>query len=173
MTTNPLNIADTLRMNYYRFPSLIPQILKDTSLLACEPPELRSVTPEENSVIIRWKPSQKTMRRLPFQYVIYRFINGQVDYTDGKNIIAILGHDSKDLAWRDTTVVTDISYTYAVTVVDCGQNESLSSEAYTIGTKTQNPKKTDSKPTKPNDSKPVEKKKKDSCWRRFWRGIFG
>lgn len=180
LTSNPLNIADTLRMNYYRYPSLIPQIIKDTSLLTCEPPELWSVRPEESNVVVRWKPSQKTTRRLPFQYVVYRFVNGQVDYTDGKNIIAIVGHESKELVWRDSTVVSDISYTYAVTVVDCGQNESLSSDAYTIGTKAQNPSTAEVKPAKPNkkptsvpDSKNNSTKKKDSCWRRFWRGVFG
>jgi uncharacterized lipoprotein YddW (UPF0748 family) len=177
LTSNPLNIADTLRLNYYRYPSLLPQILKDTSLLACEPPELRSVTPENNDVIIRWKPSQKTTRRLPFQYVVYRFINGQVDYTDGKNICAILGHDTKELSWRDTSVVRDVSYTYAVTVVDCGQNESPSSDAITIG---KTPPNTSTAVVKPSKTKPIEPttpkkepKKKDSWWRRFWRSIFG
>ena len=178
LTTNLLSIGDTFRMNYYRYPSLLPQIIKDTALLACEPPELRSVTPEENAVVIRWKPSLRTTRRLPFQYVLYRFTNGQVDYTDGKNIIAIVGHDSKDLAWRDTNVVRDINYTYAVTVIDCGQNESPSSDAISIGKKLENTatvEPTPSKPTKPIDPnfKNGEKSKKVSCWRRFWRGIFG
>jgi uncharacterized lipoprotein YddW (UPF0748 family) len=173
LTSNLLNIADTLRLNYYRYPSLLPQIVQDTSLLACEPPELRSVRPEENNVMIRWKPSQKTTRRLPFQYVIYRFINGQVDFTNAKNIIGIVGHDTKELQWVDKTVVPDISYTYAVTVVDSGHNESPSSDAITIGNAPELPSVVDVKPVKPEPNpKSGEKTKKESCWRRFWRRIF-
>ena len=133
LTSNLLGIGDTLAYNYYRFPALPPEVLKDTSLLECDAPELRNVIAENGQSVIRWKPSRKTQKRQPFQYVVYRFDNGNVDFTNGRNILSIIPFDSKDLTYLDKNVVNEDLYTYAVTVVDCQYHETPSHDAISVG----------------------------------------
>ena len=118
ITNNPLGISDTFRNNYFSNPALIPQVVRDTTLLACEAPELRDVIAKDGQVLIRWNPSRATERRYPFQYIIYRFENGQVDFTNSKNIIATVPYASKRLEYFDKTIEEGKAYTYGVSVMD-------------------------------------------------------
>lgn len=168
LTNNLLGFGDTLANNYYRYPALVPEVLKDTSLLECDAPELRQVIAENNKAIIKWKPSQKTTKRLPFQYVVYRFDNHQVDFTNGRNIRTLVPHDSKELSFVDKDVLTDMSYTYAVTVVDCQNHETPAYDTITIG-KPYVPPVIDSGNKVTTNTKSVKKKKKKSLWCRIFR----
>ncbi len=169
LTNNLLGIGDTLTNNYYRYPAIPPQVFKDTSLLECDAPELRQVIAENNRAIIKWKPSRRTVKRQPFQYIIYRFDNHNVDFTDGKNIRTIIQHDEKDLMYVDKNVMNDVSYTYAVTVVDCQHRETPAEDTITLG----KPYKLHPPPPSrvdvhKNNQKEVKKKK-----RGFWSRLFG
>lgn len=169
LTNNRLGVSDTLAKNYYRYPAITPEVLKDTSLLACDPPELRQVIAENNQATIKWKPSAKTQKRLPFQYVVYRFDNHKVDFTDGRNIKALIPHDSKELTYIDKEVLTDETYTYAVTVVDCLHHETPTDDMITIGKTPPSPPIVDNTGKVTTQSKSVKKEKKKS----FWCRIFG
>ena len=171
LTSNPLGIADTLRNNYYNFPALTPQVIKDTSLLACEPPELRDVTASNGEVFLRWKPSRATQRRHPFQYAIYRFENNIIDFTNGRNILTLIPYDSKHLEYIDKNVEEDMAYTYAITVVDCQNEETPAEEVYQIGENisSQMPDITSKVSTKTKKAK-VKKKKRCGFFRRLFGG---
>jgi uncharacterized lipoprotein YddW (UPF0748 family) len=168
LISNRLGIADTLRNNYYQFHALTPEVIKDSSLLACDPPELRQVYAENGRATIRWKPSRETEKRLPYQYLVYRFKMGKVDFRDGRNIVGIIPSDQKDLVFHDNGAIPDETYLYAVTVVDCQHRETppddlvVNKEAYgqTIG----------SNQTMPESLPKAPKKKKK---RSFWDKLFG
>jgi uncharacterized lipoprotein YddW (UPF0748 family) len=173
LINNPLGIADTLRNNYYSIPALPPQIIKDTSALACEPPELRDVTASNGEAFIRWKPRRALQQNQPFQYAVYRFENGQIDFINIKNILTLIPFDAKNLEYRDKNVEEEKSYTYAIRVVDCNNEEIPPEKIFEIGEKKKetileiSPKSTKFKKVKTT----VKKKKKRRCG--FFRRLFG
>ena len=167
LTNNPLGIADSLRNNYYNYPALTLQAAKDTNFLACESPELRDVTVKNGEAIIRWTPSRTTQRRHPFQYVLYRFENGNVDFTNGKNILALVPYDSKRLEYFDKTIEEDKAYTYAITVIDSQNQETPAEALMDIGVV----KKPDVASKSPTTSKNDKGKKVKRCG--FFRRLFG
>lgn len=167
LLTNALGMGDTLVQNYYRYPALAPEVIKDTTLLECDAPELRNVIAENGQVVVRWKPSRRTMKRLPFQYVVYRFDNGNIDFTNGQNIKTLIPFDSKDLTFLDKNVVSDYTYTYAVTVVDCQLHETPADDIATVGPPIRLPPP--SRASIPKTS-PVKKEKKK---KGFWCWLFG
>lgn len=171
LTNNPLGIGDTLRNNYYKYPALTPQVILDTSHLACEPPELRDILADNGRVIVRWKPSRLTEKRKPFQYAIYRFENNHIDFTNGKNILTLVPHDNKMLEYVDKNVVQDVTYTYAITVIDCGNEETPPEDIYAIGDKgTVEPPLVSTPKATPPKSKVVKKKVRCGFFRRLFGG---
>ncbi|MBL7815902.1 MAG: family 10 glycosylhydrolase [Saprospiraceae bacterium] len=163
LINNALGVSDSLRLNYYRYPALTPEVIKDTTSLACEPPEIRAITSEANGrVMLRWKPSLMTTRRHPFQYIVYRFPWGQVDFTNGRNIIAIIPHDAKmpnELTFYDAHGNT--TNLYAITVSDCNSHETPAADVVTLN-------------TKPLPIPKIETgRKKVKWWKSFWRRAFG
>ena len=110
------------------------------------------------------------MRRLPFQYVVYRFDNGNIDFTNGQNIKTLIPFDSKDLTFLDNSVVTDYTYTYAVTVVDCQLHETPADDIATVGPPIRLPPPPPSRASIPKTC-PVKKEKKKR--KGFWCWLFG
>lgn len=170
LTSNLLGVGDTLANNYYRYPALTPEVIKDTSLIECDAPELRNIIAENGQTIVRWKASRKTQKRRPFQYVVYRFLNNNVDFTNGRNILALIPHDAKDLSYFDRDVVNDDLYTYAVTVVDCQQHETPPENAISVGNLNRLPPPVpERKPVPANPPKTQKEKKR----RGFFARLFG
>ena len=120
---NPLGFSDSLKNNYFREFAIPPEVVKDTSMLACEPSEIRAIIYENTGVHLRWKTSCNVKKNLPFQYLIYRFNWGKVDFSDSRNILAIIPEDVKELTFYDKNAKPDDTYLYAVTVTDCKNNE--------------------------------------------------
>ena len=164
LINNALGVYDSLRMNYYNTPALPPEGRKDTSFLTCEPPEIRSITSEmDGKVAIRWQPSVTTLRRKPYQYLIYRFKNGQIDFTNGHNIIGILPHNSREYVFYDPKPET--TNMYAVSVSDCQNVESDASELVSLNKQPL--------PTPPSVAPTKEPRKRKGWFGSFWRRIFG
>jgi uncharacterized lipoprotein YddW (UPF0748 family) len=167
LINNPLGIADTLKNNYFKYPVLPPQTVKDTSLIACEPPELRDLTATNSPNCIRWKARKTSNTSQLFQYAVYRFENGVIDFTDIKNILTLIPHDASTLEYQDVNVEEDKTYTYAIRVVDCNNEEIPSETIFDIGEK-----KKDSVPeTTKTKSKKVPTKRTKRCG--FFRRLFG
>jgi uncharacterized lipoprotein YddW (UPF0748 family) len=167
---NPLGMTDSLRFNYYQTPALPPLIFKDTSVIACEPPELRDVTATNGSAYIHWKPRKTTQTPLLFQYAIYRFENGQVDFTNARNIVTLIPYDAKKLEYTDLNVEEDKTYTYAIRVVDCNNEEVAPEEIYQIGENNKKPITEIVADAKINQKR-VKVKRKKQCG--FFRRLFG
>ena len=165
LINNPLGFSDSLRQNFYRYPALPPEAVKDTSLLACEPPEIRPITTENGRVVIRWQQSRRTQRRQPFQYVVYRFPYGKVDFTNSQNIISIMPSEAKELVVYDRFSEGE-ALLYAVTAVDCQNRETPPDDVAQIG----------SSPSRPQQSPPsvqTAPRKHVSWWTMFWRKFLG
>ena len=166
LINNALGVSDSLRLNYYNTPALPPEGRIDTSLLTCDPPEIRAITSEfDGRVSIRWQPSATTLRKKPHQYLVYRFKNGQIDFTNGHNIIGILPHNSREYVFYDPKPET--TNLYAVSVSDCQNVESESSEIVSL-----NPQPL---PTPPSvlKQKTKEPRKHKGWFGSFWRRVFG
>ena len=167
LINNALGVSDSLKYNYYRYLALTPEVIKDVSALAIEPPEVRAITSEANGqVLLKWKLSMLATSNHPFQYIIYRFPWGQVDFTNGQNIIAIIPGDPNlrnELTFFDNQG-NDTSL-YAVIASDCFNYE-IPKEGVNH---------TNKKPTKPTTTKPTTttKKKRVPWWKSFWRRVFG
>ncbi len=165
LISNRLGVGDSLKNNYYRYAALTPDVIRDTTSLMCEPPEIRAITSEQNGrVALRWKPSQMTTRKRPFQYVVYRFPYGQVDFTNGRNIIAIIPHSAKmpnELTFYDNK--GSETSLYAITVTDCNSIETPSDDIVSLN-KQQTPLPS------PPKAKPT---KHVGWWKSFWRRAFG
>jgi uncharacterized lipoprotein YddW (UPF0748 family) len=166
LTNNALGVADSLKYNYYAYPAITPEVIRDTSLLACEPAEIRPITSENGQVLLRWKTSQLTQKRIPHQYIVYRFEPGKVDFTNGRNIIALVPHDArKELIFYDPNTEEDDTFLYAITVVDCINRETPADEV--LSNKTS--------PIVNTKKAPVvvkKKKHKTPFLRRFWHWLF-
>ncbi|MEO0042167.1 MAG: hypothetical protein RL329_1615, partial [Bacteroidota bacterium] len=115
---NPLGFATALRANQFAEYAAPPSLFRDTSALACDKAEVRTLTAENGKVLVRWKPTNKS-REYYFQYLVYRFDKGKADYNDGKNIIAFLPGDTKELTFNDYDVANGHNYTYSVVANDC------------------------------------------------------
>jgi uncharacterized lipoprotein YddW (UPF0748 family) len=164
LMSNNLGVSDSLRNNYYSYPALPPEGRPDNSLLVCDPPEIRAITSEANGrVAIRWQPNTTTLKKQPFQYLVYRFKNGQIDFTNGHNIIGIMPHNSKEYVFYDSKPET--TSLYAVSVSDCQNRESLPSDLLAVG----NP----NLPTTTTISKTKAPRKKVGWFGSFWRRVFG
>lgn len=132
LLANPLGLSDILQNNYFSSPALTPEIYRDTSMLACEPPEMRTITTENGFVTLRWQSSQRTQKRQPFQYLVYRFNGTNIDFTNGRNIVALVPHDAQELVFQDRYALNNRVYTYAVTVVDCYHYETPAADIQTV-----------------------------------------
>jgi hypothetical protein len=153
-----------LKFNYYNYPALPPEGRKDNSLLVCDPPEIRAITSEaDGRVAIRWQPNATTLKKKPFQYLVYRFKDGQVDFTNGHNIIGILPHNTKEYVFYDPKPET--TNLYAVSVSDCQNRESLPSDLLSVDKQPL--------PNGPIASRTKAPRKKVGWFGSFWRRVFG
>jgi uncharacterized lipoprotein YddW (UPF0748 family) len=167
LINNNLGVGDSIRLNYYNYPALPPEGPKDNSLLVCDPPEIRAITSEaDGRVAIRWQPNATTLKKKPFQYLVYRFKNGQVDFTNGHNIIGIMPHNTKEYVFYDPKPET--TSLYAVSVSDCQNRESLPSDLLTVGKQP-----LPSGPVGPVISKTKAPRKRVGWFGSFWRRVFG
>jgi hypothetical protein len=105
-----------------------------------------------------------TLRRKPYQYIIYRFKNGKIDFTNGHNIIGILPHNSKEYIFYDPKPET--TNMYAVSVSDCQNVESDASELVSLN-------KQPLPPPRPPVAKTTAPRKHKGWFRSFWRRVFG
>lgn len=166
LINNALGVSDSLRLNYYNTPALPPEGRIDTSFLTCDPPEIRAITSEfDGRVSIRWQPSATTLRKKPHQYLVYRFKNGQIDFTNGHNIIGILPNSSREYVFYDPKPET--TNLYAVSVSDCRNVESEASEIVSLNPQVLPP------PPSVLKQKTKEPRKHKGWFGSFWRRVFG
>jgi uncharacterized lipoprotein YddW (UPF0748 family) len=127
MRNNPLGFRDSLRLNLYSKPALLPSMpWRDAT-----PPEpataLRATKYKNDSVVLNWTEVSATSELdRAIHYVVYRSENPVIDLSNAANILAITNDTS---AYNDKTIVAGKIYYYTVTAVDRFSNESIPSNA--------------------------------------------
>ena len=111
---NTGGIADQLRTNYHRYPSLIPAYTRMNQ----EPPaEIRNLTLKKTQVgyVLEWSAAMNQHNPNDAEYfVIYRVPEGApLDITDPRNIVGTTRDTSFEIIYRNGTR----SYMYGVTAV--------------------------------------------------------
>ncbi len=172
---NPLGLTDKLRNEWYNVPAFAPIVIKDTSTMFCEAPTLKQVEGDGTDVVLSWMGSKQDCKRKPFHYIVYRFDGNKVNFDNPRNILAMIDGNSKNLSYRDKTAIDGYIYTYAISVMDCLNEEQIAAknvltvqkEIVTDATGKTGPR-TRVKEIKYVDYPDTQKKR-----RSFWKRLFG
>lgn len=116
-------VADSLRNNFYKYPSLPPQMPWIDSVIPNRPQEL-AADALSDGVHLRWlKPLKAKDGETASGYVVYRFEEGEdISILNPKNIIRISFEEYT--SFIDTNVQKGKRYSYLVTALDRMKNES-------------------------------------------------
>ncbi len=132
ITGNDGNFADSLKLVYYRYPSLLPQMAWKDSIAPNPPQNLQYAQAGNAPPILRWDlPVPAIDGDTATRYVIYRFDHSNItpdELADARNIISVEGTRSTP----PPTPPGKGPYSYIVTAVDRNYNESSSSNTVTI-----------------------------------------
>jgi uncharacterized lipoprotein YddW (UPF0748 family) len=131
LLNNPLGFTDSLKNNYYKYPSLPPVMLWLDSI-APNVPRNFMAKPVNGTVHLNWEAPLIARDNEPvYGYVIYRYEGTEkVDPEDAKNILHIQYNTIP--SYIDTTAMKGKSYSYIVTALDRLKNESERSPAIAV-----------------------------------------
>jgi len=123
LINNPLGISDSLKQNYYKYPSLPPVMLWLDSIPP-NPPANFIATQTPRGVELRWDtPGLAEDKESAYGYVIYKFNgNEKVNLNDPRHILHIQYNNST--YFIDNDVKRGKTYLYVVTALDRLKNES-------------------------------------------------
>jgi uncharacterized lipoprotein YddW (UPF0748 family) len=115
--------GDSLRVNYYRYPALPPQMPWLDQIVPNHPRAFTAMS-TGTGVHLKWEaPLAASDGETASGYVIYRFEEGEkISVADPKNIVRISFEDFTN--FLDTDVEKGKRYTYLVTALDRLKNES-------------------------------------------------
>lgn len=120
---NQGGLLDSLKNNFYRYHALLPTMKWIDSI---PPNKINSLSIQKDTsrIIIEWKePERNSQAETAYGYVVYRFVNENVDLSNPKNIVQILlPKREKFIDKIDKNLVGEI--TYVITALDRHQNES-------------------------------------------------
>ncbi|MEJ7829939.1 MAG: family 10 glycosylhydrolase, partial [Segetibacter sp.] len=130
--SNKLGFRDSLRLNFYSTPALLPTMAWRDSIAPQPPANLTVTKLGNNSVVLNWNKPPATANELDKakRFVIYRSQSAVIDLTNADNILAITPNDTT--AYTDTTIAADVNYYYTVTSLDRFQNESLAANTFEL-----------------------------------------
>lgn len=124
---NPLGLLDSLKRQFYLYPSLQPRMPWKDSIAPPKPLELVAM-PDSKGVLLTWKKPSTGSGALEKvrQYAIYRFLgNAPLDLGQASALYAITPNDTT--AWLDAQVPPQTRLRYVVTALDRLHNESPAS----------------------------------------------
>lgn len=120
---NQGGLLDSLKYKFYKYPALLPTMKWIDSI---PPNKIRnlSVQKEANKIILEWRePEENSQAETSYGYVIYRFINDEVDLIKPESILHILlPKKEKFIDTIEKNIIGEI--TYVITSLDRHQNES-------------------------------------------------
>lgn len=118
----------------YRYPALVPSMNWIDGTPPAEPFLQSAEGSAGSGVHLSWSDSTRSDAAY---YVIYRFKKGKsMSADDAANMAAVVQRAPSTVqTWLDKTTAKRSVYTYRITAVDRGHNESLPSQAVTIKTK--------------------------------------
>ncbi|MCX7733133.1 MAG: glycoside hydrolase, partial [candidate division WOR-3 bacterium] len=114
---------DSLKNKFYLTPALPPTMKWIDSIPPNKIREL-SIQKDTNRVILEWKePEKNSQAETAYGYVVYRFVNENIDLNNPERIVQILMPRRERFIDRiDKNIVGEI--TYVVTALDRHRNES-------------------------------------------------
>jgi uncharacterized lipoprotein YddW (UPF0748 family) len=122
-SSTKLGFRDSLRLDFYRKPALLPTMLWRDSIAPGTPGSLTAIKYGNDSVVLNWtKPDAASELDKARQFVVYRSENPVIDIANAENILTITNTD--DIAFTDTTLADNTTYYYTVTATDRLHNES-------------------------------------------------
>ncbi|MBO9633137.1 MAG: family 10 glycosylhydrolase [Chitinophagaceae bacterium] len=122
-STTKLGFRDSLRLDFYKLPALLPRMPWRDDAAPESPSALQVLKFRSDSVVLRWQQSIVTNELdKAKRFVIYRSNSENIDTTNPANIIAITNDDVP--GFTDTTGEEAATYYYAITSLDRFQNES-------------------------------------------------
>jgi len=140
---NPLGLADSLSRNYYKHPTLLPEMIY-LNIRQPKTPDLKKIKAKGNSVQLSWKYKVKRNEPLPYYFVVYR-VDGKrkPNSKNGKDILATtpFGKTHKKMLFEDLTTYDNRTYTYMVTAVNRQHSESGLSKVISVQLKNGKAKK--------------------------------
>jgi uncharacterized lipoprotein YddW (UPF0748 family) len=123
---NHYGFRDSLRLDLYRTPALIPSMAWLDSIPPNSPADLTAHDVDAGTLLQWDKASLASDSDSARNYVIYRFEEGDsLDLSDPENILDIIS--SENLEYLDTEGSEYLSYAYTITSLDRLDNESVSS----------------------------------------------
>lgn len=133
---NPLHTTDSLRLNLFRYPALIPT-MPWMDAVPPRPAQNLMLTRAGGPVTLRWQAGPQAADGDEARYfVVYRFAEGETPGPDDpRRILKLLPRrPDKPLVWQDTTARPGQEYAYYVTAVDRLHNESAPIRVTTLKT---------------------------------------
>lgn len=113
---NPLGICDTLRNNYFKYPSLVPINRNIKGEASAQPPNLK-VAKDNETVLLTWDKVSDTGGKKVAYYVVYCFAGNNIGDLNNPQFIVTKTTDnfldlskySKELKGEHTFVVTSVN----------------------------------------------------------------
>lgn len=120
---NPFGLADSLRLNYYKYPALPPQ-MEWLDSIPPNPPKNVIAKINGGWVSLKWDaPDTAKDGERAYGYVIYRFKSTDtINLEDPKNILHI--QYNADTVYEDRTTEHNQTYRYVITAIDRMKDES-------------------------------------------------
>lgn len=127
LRNNLLGFRDSIRLNLYQKPALLPTMPWKDNTPPAAPHGLEASRPSGNTYVLSWNAPPPASNELDkvWQYAIYRSESPVIDISDANNLLAIT--TTKVETYTDVTAEEDKTYYYTVTALDRHHNESTAS----------------------------------------------
>jgi hypothetical protein len=124
LRSNALKFCDSIRLNLYQKPALLPTMPWKDSTPPAAPTALQATKQANNAYVLSWTKPAATENELDKvkQYAIYRSTTPVIDIADVNNLLAITNTDVN--TYTDATTEAGNTYYYTVTALDHFHNES-------------------------------------------------
>jgi uncharacterized lipoprotein YddW (UPF0748 family) len=133
LRNNPLEFRDSLRLNLYNRPALLPTMPWKDNTAPSPATSLAGVKLANNTISLTWvNPPAAVAAEMDVvkRFAIYKGVNTIPDISTAVNLIAITNTDVS--AYIDTDVLPNTVYNYVITAIDRLYNESISSNTATV-----------------------------------------
>jgi uncharacterized lipoprotein YddW (UPF0748 family) len=136
LLANPLHTTDSLRLNLFRYPALVPA-MPWMDAVPPTPPVNFTLRRLRQFVTLNWQPGPAAADGdMATYYVLYRFTQTEIPTpNDPRRILALLRPETlgQAVAYVDTTATPGQGYAYYLTAVDRLHNESPPVHIITAG----------------------------------------
>jgi uncharacterized lipoprotein YddW (UPF0748 family) len=125
---NPLGLADTLRNNYYKYPSLVPINSNIKGGASAQPLGLKIVKDDNNKILLSWDEVNGKKGKQVAYYVVYAFKGDEIGNIDDPQYIVSKTPDNEfDLSTYTKGLTGE--YTFVVTSINRYKYESKVKES--------------------------------------------